>query len=357
MVSNLFSIRFTDSSSPSAEVAVPGRDAVVREYFAGPENALLRHVSETDFIWRETGRPFMLFGPSGTGKSHLLRGLVDRFTARHPDARTRLLGGSDFCREFSSALEVGSISDVRQRLCGLDCFALDDVHLLAEKPYAQQELASLLDSWENRQATILMTSSVSPYELRFPPGLSSRLCGGLTVPIQLPGRTTRQHFVRQFAAVLEIDLTDDVITFLSTVDAASIPELRGLLLQVRQTSVEEGRPIDIDLISHVITQRAGTGTPGVRHIIKKVAQYFGLTSAELTGPSRRQTTVLARNAAIFLTRQIRKDSFEQIGSYFGGRDHSTVMHAFQNISKKRDDPQINAVIVELGQRLGIQQLD
>ncbi len=146
----------------------------------------------------------------------------------------------------------------------------------------------------------------------------------------------------------------DVVDLLADITPASIPELRGLLLHIQQFQLDDHGPIDAQLVSRVIHQRATTDAPGVREIIKKVARYFGLTVAELTGPSRRQTTVLARDTAIFLTRRLRKDSFERIGTYFGGRDHSTVMHAFQKINKKRDDVLVNAAIVELAQRLGMQ---
>jgi chromosomal replication initiator protein len=354
VVSNLFSIRFDDSNRPPAEVVMSGRNAPVREYFAGPENALLGHLIATHSTSPGTDHPILMFGPSGVGKTHLLRGLVYQYQTFQPNARVRLQNGSDFGREFSQAHEDGSLSDIRQQLRSLDCLALDDMHLLAEKPRAQLELLYLLDTLKDRRARALLTSRLSPNELPFSSALKSRLSGGLTVPIQVPGHATRSAFLRRFANELGIELHDDVVDRLSEVTPASIPELRGLLLQLNQSHVDEHRPIDVDLVSRMIVQRAGTIIPGAREIIKKVARYFGLTVAELTGPSRRQTTVLARDTAIFLTRHLRKDSFERIGAYFGGRDHSTIMHAFQKISNKRHDSLVNAAIVELVQRLGMQ---
>ncbi len=354
MVSNLFSIRFDDSISPSAEVVVSGRDVPVREYFVGPENALLVHLIETHSTSRQACQSVLMFGPAGVGKSHLLRGCVDRLRASQPNTNIRLQNGADFSHEFSHAHEVESLSDLRQQLRRLDCLALDDVHLLADKPYAQRELLYLLDTLNDRHANVLLTSRLSPNELPFSSALKSRLNGGLTVPIQVPGHATRSAFIRQFADELGIELPDDVVNRLAEVTPASIPVLRGLLLQLNQLQIDDNCPIDVDRVAHVIQQRAGTDVPGVREIIKKVARYFGLTVAELTGPSRRQTTVLARDTAIFLTRDLRKDSFEQIGSYFGGRDHSTIMHAYKKINKKRCDSQVNTAIVELVQRLGMQ---
>ena len=156
--SNLFSIRFDDSDSPSAEVVVPGRDAPVREYLAGPENALLGHVIASDSKSNFTDHPILMFGPTGVGKSHLLRGMADRHQASQPAARVRLQNGSDFCRELSQAHEVGSLSDIRQQLRNLDYLALDDVHLLAEKAFAQVELLNLLDGLKDRHATVVHTS-------------------------------------------------------------------------------------------------------------------------------------------------------------------------------------------------------
>jgi len=354
VVSNLFSIRFDDSPSPSTEAVMPGRDAPVRDYFAGPENALLGHVIANDSIPDEANYPLLMFGPSGVGKSHLLRGMVERFRRVRPDALPRLSCGADFSREFCQAQEVGSLAEVRQQLRDVDCFALDDVHALADKPHAQLELLCLLDRLKNRQASILVTSRAAPHELPLMPLLKSRLCGGLTIPIHVPSLATRQAFVQRFAAELEVELSAQVVDRLAQVTPATIPELRGFLLQLKQVQSDESAPIDLELVSRVIEQRAGKHVPGAREIIKKVARYFGLTAAELTGPSRRQTTVLARDTAIFLTRHLRRDSFERIGTYFGGRDHSTVMHAFQKITKQRRDSLVNAAIVELLQRLGMQ---
>lgn len=354
MVSNLFSIRFDDSISASAHVVVPGRDAPVREYFAGPENVLLSHVVATSSTPTEIQYPVLMYGPAGVGKSHLLRGLTDRFQASHPRAQLSLQQGVDFCRELSQAHEVGSLADMRQRWRALDYFALDDLPALADKPYAQLELLNLLDRLLDRDASVLLTSRLTPGELPFSPALKSRLCGGLTVPIEVPNPETRAAIVQRFADEVSLTLPDAVIQRLVEITPASVPELRGLVLQLSQSQHEEQRPLNLELVNQVIQQRVGNTVPGVREIIKKVARYFGLTVAELTGPSRRQTTVLARDTAIFLTRHLRKDSFEQIGTYFGGRDHSTIMHAFHKITKKRDDTQVHAAIVELLQRLGMQ---
>jgi len=354
VVSNLFSIRFDDSISPSAEVVVSGRDVPVREYFAGPENALLVHLIASQSTSSEADQPILMFGPTGIGKTHVLRGIVNRIQTSQPKASVRLQNGADFSREFSQAYEVGSLADVRQQLRSLDCLALDDLHLLAEKPFAQLELLYLLDSLKDRHAIILLTSRLSPNELPFSSPLKSRLRGGLTVPIRVPGHATCSAFVRQFANELGLELPDDVVNRLAEITPASIPELRGLILQLSQSQIDHHRPIDVDQVSRVIEQRADNNVPGVREITKKVARYFGLTVAELTGPSRRQTTVLARDTAIFLTRHLRKDSFEQIGTYFGGRDHSTIMHAYKKINKKRGDSLVDATIVELVHRLGMQ---
>ena len=260
-----------------------GRDVPVREYYAGPENALLTHLIATHSTSHKVDYPILMFGPSGVGKSHLLRGLVARHQASQPHAPVRLLNGSDFSREFSHAHEVGSLSDIQQQLRDLDCLALDDLHLLAEKPSAQLELLYLLDTLNDRRASVLLTSRLAPNELAFCPALKSRLSGGLTVPIQVPGQATRSEFVRRFAHDLGIELPDDVVDRLAKVTPASIPELRGLVLKLNQSHVDEHRPLEVDLVSRVIEQRAGTIVPGAREIIKKVARYFGLTVAELTG--------------------------------------------------------------------------
>ncbi len=354
MVSNLFSIRFDDPDIPAAEVALPGREEPVRDYLAGPENGLLAHVLADNFAPDCHQQPLVLFGPGGVGKTHVLRGIVDRQQGRNRHARVKWQTGSDFCRELAQAHELDALADLRQELRELDLFALDDVHRLVEKPYAQQELLTLLDILQDRGATTVLTSRLPPAELPFPAGLRSRLGGGLTVPIRFPELPTRSAFVRQVARELAMDLPEPIVDVIARTGPASIPELRGLMLQLNQAHLHEERPFDTQLVADVARRRAGEAVPTVREIIRKVARYFGLTVAELTGPSRRQTTVLARDTAIFLTRHLRQDSFEQIGNYFGGRDHSTIMHAFQKITKKRNDTLVNGAIDEIVKRLGMQ---
>jgi chromosomal replication initiator protein len=343
-----------------------GRDSVGRQnvprkfssrFFVGPENCLL------DVVWnavtQRTSRynPVVLYGPSGVGKSHFVGALARRFRDHHPDSKTLLIGGEDFARAYASAVELDSISELRNKYHNADFFGLDGLESLAHKPAALMELLYTLDSLRQQGRWVFITANSSPVQLQWlTGGLRSRLIGGLTVPVSTLSDSTRSAVIDDMlreripgAARQQVEVS---LRNGGRLDQGwrTVPDLRLALQQLLDGLIS---PACDDQATQ---ERQGSDAPAkqatVREITKSVARYFRLKQSELTGPSRRQGIVHARNVAIYLSRRMTDTSYEKIGLHFGGRDHTTVLHAFQRIASLLDsDAKTQQAIRELTEEL------
>ena len=329
---------------------VPPDDAE-RAFIAGPENGLLK--AYRDALSDEPRyNPVLLFGTTGVGKSHLLRLFCGNYLARHPAADVLSLTGADFARGFAAALELNAIDEYRSKHRQLDLLILDDLHELNSQTAAQQELLHTIDNLIDRRAQVLLASSVCPTESDWMiPSLTSRLCFGLTIPIAKPSAETRRELLSQLATQKGIQLSDSVVDeILHDRDTESVAQLTSVLLEL--VELNEPSP-DKATTRRILEKRISRTNVSPRQIIRHVARYFRLKSADLIGVSRHRSTVRARGAAIYLVRRMTGISFEQLGRHFGNRDHSTALHAYRRTEEQlHSDPLIRKAIQDVTQRLG-----
>jgi chromosomal replication initiator protein len=229
---------------------------------------------------------------------------------------------------------------------------MDDVDRLAGKEAAQRELASTLDTILEAGGQVLLTSSVAPGQLAgFLPQLQSRLIGGLTVPLALPGPLARMAIVRRLAELHGIDLGQREAETLALGLASSVPRLLGALATL-QAACESGDPITLQRVRAYLKELRTAATPSLRDISVAVARHFSLRLADLRSPSRRRAVVVARDVAMYLARTLSGTSLKQIGSYFSGRDHTTVSHGcWKTNSLLRTDGAIRDAVARLRARL------
>lgn len=307
---------------------------------------------QTELQW-----PLVLFGPSGTGKTSLamtvVSELADRFQSQHseskeknsPNSKPIYLSAVDFDRRFRTAIETDSVEDLRNRLMQSKGVVIDDIHQLVNKPAAQAEFMIILDRMSRKNWPIVITMDCSPQECT---GLSSRLVsrllGGLSIPVNPPGEKARAEIIRDLAEINGLDLTDDAVSLLVDRLNVTVPKLNHFFAQVKNSLKAEkgseenskqidqfGGPIDAAKLTRIFKRSSTDNDQLSRLIIKEVAKEFHLKTAELKSNSRKQTIVLARGIAIYLNRTLLGTSFSKIGSYFGGRDHSTIMHAYRKV--------------------------
>lgn len=353
MLSGVFSILYDGSNIFPVDPVYA--DHVPLEFVAGPENGLLKAASEA-LSQKPRYNPILLFGITGVGKTHLLQLFSANYSAQDPTATVLLLNGAEFARGYTDAIELNAIDEFRSKHRHGDLFVLDDLHELAGRSAAQQELLHTIDTLIDRQTQILLASRACPAESDWIlPGLSSRLSCGLTVPISKPSAETRRVLLAQIAAQKGIRLSARVADeILHDPNMESVAQLTSVLLEL--VNLDEQSP-DEATMRRILESRTTRASLSPRQIIKQVARYFRIKSTKLVGASRRQSTVRARGAAIYLVRRLTGISFEQLGRHFGGRDHSTTLHAYRRTEATwQSDPLIRKAIHEVTQRLGAVEL-
>jgi chromosomal replication initiator protein len=297
--------------------------------------------------------PLVLCGSPGTGKSHVARGIARYW--RSQDRDVLYTTGADFARGFASALEKETIAGWRSRHRDTSLFVLEDLTQLSGKAAATSELLFTLDSVMQQQGQVILTTRLPPQHIGgMPPALAGRLLGGLVVQFSPPGPAARLALTVQFAHLCDIDLPLNVARLLADGLAVTPPELFGAITELSVQCKIDGEPITTERVRAFLAVSRGAGAvrPTIRSIAALSAKYFRLKPSELTSSTRRRAVVQARNVAIYLARQISGNSLEQLGAYFGGRDHTTILHGYRTIeARSQSDPTIRQALADLRRML------
>ncbi len=329
------------------------RSAGLPDFIVGPENRLVCVAVQSILqSTAESYSPIVLYGPSGSGKSHVALGLASAWTARFRRRPALCRAAVDFARELNDALEMQAVEDFRERYRRTSLFILEDVQHLADRQTAQRELVAMLDAFEETGCCVVVTLSAAPGQL---PGLmrslQSRLLSGLSVPLVRPGPDARLEIVRRLAELRSIKLEEPLAKVFADGLEGTVPELYGALVQLELSTQLEGTAIDAQQIKRCLAERGGVAVPSLREIALATARHFSLKVAELRSPSRRRAVVTARGVAMYLARTLTGMSLQQIGRYFGGRDHTTVSYGCSTTEKLlKTEPAIREAIRQLQQR-------
>jgi chromosomal replication initiator protein len=329
------------------------RPSALGQFLAGPENRLVEPSVRAVLERRAAPfNPLVLYGPSGTGKSHLARGLAAAWKSRFPGQRVAYAMAADFARELADAIEAQAIDDFRHRYREAALAVFEDLADLVGKDAAQEELLHTLDALLYGGAQVVVTARTTPGGITgLLPGLQSRLTGGLTVPISPPGPAARLAIVQCLAQLREIDLAEPVAQLLADGFSGTVPELLGALLQLEVPARHDRQTIDARAVRQYLAERSASKHHQVREIAIATARHFSLKLADLRGSSRRRPVVAARDVAMYLTRRITRASLYQIGQFFGGRDHTTVLHSCHKAEELvKDDPAVRQALHELQQK-------
>ena len=326
--------------------AAPLQFMGVSAFVAGPENrlavpALQQLLTGNDLsAASQLFNPLVLLGSTGTGKSHLARGITRHWRSllegsKVAQSQVEYLTAIDFARQLHAAREAGQLDSFRDRLAGLQLLVLEDLHRLPLRTYVQRELRDTLDVLAETGAVVVVTAQQPPAAMAgLEAGLRDRLSSGLTVRLQAPGIEARQELLQQIAAERGIDLDDEQLVRMAHKVEGPAPQLFRAIAEYKLASA--------------ITASNGTASSGpeeaavaatrppleLKQIIAVVARYYSLTQAALRSAARRKSLVYARSIAIYLARNLTDQSYSQIGQTLGGRDHTTIMHANRSIEKR-----------------------
>ncbi len=335
----------TDSAISSATAQGP--------FIVGPENRLAGHAVQ--WLLNREGHsynPLVLCGLSGTGKSHLARGVAEC----HENAVCTC--GAEFVRELADAVENKTVEILRLKYRAAAMLVFEDLEQLAGHRAALVELQHTLDALEAREAPVVITSRMPPTEMaRLPKSLRSRLSGGLVAIVSSPGVAARRTIMDRLATTRGISLFPAAAQLLAERLNVTAAELNGALLDLEMncSTPADGQRAVID-VEHVhrylSSRRTASVQPNLKQIAGLVAKYYGVKPATLSSASRRRQAVLARNVAIYLGRKLTGQSLQTLGKHFGDRDHTTVLHSLRIIEQRMPiDAELQTAVGTLQQLL------
>lgn len=289
--------------------------------------------------------PLFLYGPTGLGKTHLMQAVGNALLQAKPNARVMYMTAESFVQDFVSSLQQGKVEEFKKNCRSLDLLLVDDIHLLAGKEASLVEFFYTFNALLDESKQIILTSDRYPKELtELDARLVSRFSWGLSVGVEPPDIETRIEILLKKAENIGVDLPRNCALFVAQQVVANVRELEGALNKVVAISRFKGTDIDLDVVREslkdVLAIRARTIS--TENIQRVVSEYFRIPLKEIVGPKRTRIYARPRQLAMGLARELTGDSFPEIGMAFGGRDHSTVMHACEKVlSLREQDPIFN----------------
>ncbi|MGA4506701.1 chromosomal replication initiator protein DnaA [Propionibacteriaceae bacterium G1746] len=279
--------------------------------------------------------PLMIYGDSGLGKTHLLHALGHYVRNFYSRLRVKYVSTEELTNEFINAISENRTSAFRRTYRDVDVLLIDDIQFLESKIQTQEEFFHTFNTLHNAQKQIVMTSDRPPKALEaLEPRLRSRFEWGLITDITPPDLETRIAILKKKAAADGLSVSPEVLEFIASRIQTNIRELEGALIRVTAFASLNRKAVDVDAAEQVLRDlmpEGGDAPVESSLIIRTTAEYFGITVDELTGTSRTHVLVTARQIAMYLCRELTELSLPKIGQQFGGKDHTTVMHAERKI--------------------------
>ncbi|MER7696337.1 chromosomal replication initiator protein DnaA [Streptomyces sp. NPDC096095] len=281
--------------------------------------------------------PLFIYGESGLGKTHLLHAIGHYARSLYPGTRVRYVSSEEFTNEFINSIRDGKGDTFRKRYRDVDILLVDDIQFLASKESTQEEFFHTFNTLHNANKQIVLSSDRPPKQLvTLEDRLRNRFEWGLTTDVQPPELETRIAILRKKAVQEQLNAPPEVLEFIASRISRNIRELEGALIRVTAFASLNRQPVDLGLTEIVLKDLIPGGEEAAPEItapaiMAATADYFGLTVDDLCGSSRSRVLVTARQIAMYLCRELTDLSLPKIGAQFGGRDHTTVMHADRKI--------------------------
>lgn len=285
---------------------------------------------------RQQASPVLLYGPTGVGKTHLLRAVRAEHRRAHPTARAVYLTAEQFTSGFVDALRGSGLPSFRQKCRGADLFLLDDLQFFAGKRASRDELLHTMDTLQAEGRQLMVAADRGPAELQMlGREVVSRLSAGLYCQIEPPDYAMRMEMVRSLALELRLAIDDEVASLVATEITATARELRGALYRLQAVSATLGKPIGRELAAQSLVELAQQSTPVVRlsDVEQAVCDVFGVERNDLRSDRKSRSIHEPRMLAMWLARKYTRAPWSEIGQFFGRRAHSTVIAAHRRVEK------------------------
>ncbi|MHC4308693.1 MAG: chromosomal replication initiator protein DnaA [Planctomycetota bacterium] len=355
-----FNIVTRDKSERRSDRCTPGfklhPDYTFDNFVVGPSNRL-GHASciAVSHSLGDTYNPLFLYGSSGLGKTHLLHAVCCEVRQKFEKAVIQFLSCEEFINRFIRAIETGNLAGFQSQFRTVDTLVIDDVQFLREREQSQEEFFHTFNALYNNGKQIILSADSPPGKI---PSLEERLISrfnwGLVTRIDPPSYETRVAIVQKKAHVRGISISDEIAEYIARKAHANIRELEGALTTLYAVSTTTGKPITLELAQIALEGQIESVTRyiSITDIIEVVTGHFDVRLADLQSKRRSQSITLPRQICMYLARNLTKHSLEEIGGHLGGRDHTTVMHAYSKISQaEQSDSQMHALLAELTKQI------
>lgn len=324
-------------------------DLIFEHFVTGPCNRLAHAAAVA--VAKESGRvynPLFLHGDVGLGKTHLLQAICHDVLARRPESRCLYLSCEVFTNDFIEAVESGSLYQFRHRYRHADLLVIDDIQFLAARERSQEEFFHTFNTLSQSGKQIVLSADSAPADI---PSLEQRLVSrfhsGLVATLERPCLDTRIAIVRKKTRLRCIEVPDAVVALVAERIDGNVRELEGALIKIDAVSQIEREPITVELARRALGDPS-LRTPPVAAIMEAVATRMDVRVADLQGKRRDKSVTLPRHVCMYVTREVTSKSFEEIGGLFGGRDHTTVLHAHKTIAgRMQDDERLRGLVAEI----------
>jgi chromosomal replication initiator protein len=282
--------------------------------------------------------PLFVYGGVGLGKTHLMHAIGHVLLARDEARRVAYVSSERFTNDLIASIQEGRMADFRRRYRDIDLLLIDDVHFLGEKERTQEEFFHTFNALHDAQRQIVMTSDRPPKEI---PGLEERLVSrfewGLVTDIKPPDLETRVAILRKKAEDDSISLEDEVLDYIARNCRSNVRELEGAVIKLLAYSSLTRREVTLDLAREALggVLREGPVVEVTADLIReRVARDWGVSVDGLMSKKRTKELTVPRQVAMYLIRELLDLSLVEIGNLFGGRDHSTVIHAVNRVEEE-----------------------
>jgi chromosomal replication initiator protein len=283
--------------------------------------------------------PLFIYGGVGLGKTHLMHAVANRIKENNSEARLAYVHSERFVGDMVKALQHNTINDFKTAYRSLDALMIDDIQFFAGKERSQEEFFHTFNALLESQQQVILTCDRYPKEVDgLEERLKSRFGWGLTVAIEPPELETCVAILMSKAAMSQVDLPEEVAFFIAKRIRSNVRELEGALRRVVATSNFTGRPITLDLVKEALRDLLALQEKlvTVENIQKTVAEYYKIRIADLLSKRRSRSIARPRQVAMALAKELTNHSLPEIGDAFGGRDHTTVLHACRRVKELRE---------------------
>lgn len=333
------------------EQLVLSPDYTFETFVVGPGNRLA-HAAAVAVSANLGGayNPLFVHGGVGLGKTHVLQAVCQMVLKQKPTTRIGYLSCQSFAEMFMACVKSGRMQDFRHRFRGLDVLVIDDIHFLSKREQSQEEFFHTFNTLYQSGKQIILSSDASPNDI---PDLEERLVSrfncGLVARVDRPCYETRVAILKSKAALINLVVPEDVCAYVAARIDSNIRELEGALTKVRGYAMANKIEINLDVAKAALADDRVSTTrsnqPSIQMIIDAVTVYYDIKLSDLMSKRRHKSIALPRQVCMWLARKHTRYSLEEIGGYFGGRDHTTVLHAVRTIGTRRDeDPDISKAV-------------